>query len=512
MRWINDIATRLISEHPEGVIVVSSGVSPSGAYHLGTLREVMTAEVVARELRMRGRKAQHIHVSDDLDIFRKVPVDIPEEFDSYLGMPLCDIPSPDPAFNGSYADYFVADLAPAAEYLHFDMEIVRAHERYRSGYFVEAIEKALEGVERIRSALETISGRKLEPEWSPVQVVENGRLKNRKFISIDTASKTITYENTDGQEVEIAYDKGEVKLNWRIDWPARWWLLGVHAEPFGRDHATKGGSYDTGVAIVHDVYGAEPPLPIPYNFVNKAGETKKMSKSKGDAVTATDLIRILPSEVLWYFMLRSSPDKLLFFDTSDTLIKLFDEFSELLSKNEKSEDEQHLLDVCLHGIVEPTVSRVPFTHLYASYQASLRDIDTTLEVIGRTEYAHVVKEDEAIIRRELTYIDNWLNTWAPDEVKFDLRGREIESGELSDLQTEFLKGLAEKIKMAPKDADGEWFHKAIYAFKEDLGLQPKELFAALYVVLIDKDSGPRAGWFLSILPRDWLIERLTNLQ
>jgi lysyl-tRNA synthetase class I len=30
-------------------------------------------------------------------------------------------------------------------------------------------------------------------------------------------------------------------------------------------------------------------------------------------------------------------------------------------------------------------------------------------------------------------------------------------------------------------------------------------------VLIDKTSGPRAGWFLSILPRDWLVARLQLL-
>jgi lysyl-tRNA synthetase, class I len=508
MRWLDDIANKLGADHPQGEIVVSSGVSPSGAYHLGTLREVMTAEIVAREMRLRGRDAKHIHVSDDLDIFRKVPVDVPSEFEKYLGMPLCDMPSPDLKFDGSYADYFVSDLEPTAKYLYFDMEIVRAHEKYRSGHFTEAIEKALSGVGAIRKAIEDISGRKLEPEWSPVQVIEDGRLKNRKFISIDAAKKTISYEGLDGKPVDIAYDKGKVKLNWRIDWPARWWLLNVNVEPFGKDHATKGGSYDTGVAIVRDVYGAEPPLPIPYNFINKAGETKKMSKSAGDAVTATDLIKILPAEVLWYFMLRSSPDKLLVFDTAETLIRLFDEFSELLSKAEKSKDEQHLIDLCLYGIDEPTVSRVPFTLLYASYQASLRNVDTTLQIIARTEYVGVVKEDEEVIRRELSYIASWLDTWAPEEVKFELRKSDPKPDEFTQTEVKFLRGLAGKVSEAPENADGEWFHKAIYEFKEELGLQPKELFSTLYRLLINKNSGPRAGWFLSILPRDWLAKRL----
>jgi lysyl-tRNA synthetase class 1 len=68
--------------------------------------------------------------------------------------------------------------------------------------------------------------------------------------------------------------------------------------------------------------------------------------------------------------------------------------------------------------------------------------------------------------------------------------------------------LAKKVETAPADADGEWFHKAIYELKDSTNLAPKQLFSTLYKVLIDKDSGPRAGWFLSILPRDWLIKRL----
>ena len=39
-------------------------------------------------------------------------------------------------------------------------------------------------------------------------------------------------------------------------------------------------------------------------------------------------------------------------------------------------------------------------------------------------------------------------------------------------------------------------------------LELNEILAELYELLIGKNSGPRAGWFLSILPRDWLIKRL----
>lgn len=506
MRWLTNLVDEIVKKYPEGEILVSSGVSPSGTYHLGTLREVLTAETISRELKRRGRESRHMHIVDDLDIFRKVPKGLSEEYEKYLGMPLCDIPAPDGS-EQSYADYYLKDLLVAAKDLRLEMEVVRAHEKYREGFFVPAIEKALGDTEGIRKILEEVSGRELDEQWSPVQVIEDGYLKNRQFIRIDTESKELVYLDKDGKEKATAYDKGQVKLNWRIDWPARWWLLGVKVEPFGRDHATKGGSYDTGKEIVEKIFGMSAPVPVPYNFINRTGDTKKMSKSAGDTVTAADLLQVLPAEIVWYFLLRSSPDKLMFFDQGPTLISLFDEFSELLAKEGKSEGEKLLVQLTQHGIETRTVSNVPFSHLVASYQASLKNPEKTLEVIARTEHRSSVESQRDIILEELRFIDKWLESWAPEEVKFTLQDS-ADASQFNEAEINYFKALAEKVASAPADADGEWFHKAIYDFKETSGLEPKQLFISLYRLLIGKDSGPRAGWFLSMLPRDWLINRL----
>ena len=507
MNWLNKIVDEIIEKHPEGEVIVSSGVSPSGTYHLGTLREVLTAEVISRELKYRGRKCRHIHIVDDLDVLRKVPVEVDKKFEKHLGKPLCDIPAPDGS-DKSYADYFLSGLLEATKGLNLDMEIIRAHKKYREGFFAPAIEKALEATPAIRKILETISGHKLDEQWTPVQVMEEGYLKNRSFVSIDTGRKEIIYLDVKQQQQTIDYAKGEVKLNWRIDWPARWWLLGVDAEPFGRDHATKGGSYDTGIKIAKDVFKINAPLPIPYNFINRTGDTKKMSKSSGGTINASELLKVLPPEIVWYFILRSSPDKLLFFDQGQTLMHLVDEFSELTAKENKSEKEEQLLRLSTHGIKEKTISRIPFSHLVASYQAALHNIDKTLDIIQRTEHGKTVKDDEKVIRRELIYTHEWLDRWAPEEVKFNIEKHPNYFKDFDEKQVKFLKLLSNKIEKAPKNADGEWFHKAIYDLKDVAGLDPKEMFKILYKVLINKTAGPRAGWFLSLLDRDWLIKRL----
>lgn len=504
MHWLNNIVDEAIRFHPEGEILIESGISPSGSYHMGYLREILTCDAVLVELKRRGRKAKHVHFVDDQDGFRKVPSNLPQDYERYLGKPLCDMPAPDGS-SQSYADYCLYPFLKSVEALGVDVVIIRSHQKYREGYFTAAIELVLSLIEETKNVIEEVSGRKLDEQWTPIQVNENGYLKKRPFAGIDTSAKTIQYLDKDGQKQIVSYQTGQVKLDWRLDWPARWWLMGVQIEPFGRDHATKGGSYDTGKGLMERVFKASAPLPIPYNFINRAGETKKMSASKGNGIEMSEVVEVLPPEVVRYFIFRSPPDKLLFFDP-EGVAKLIDEFSELLAKENKDEADRQLIELCTNE-VETIVSSVPFSHLVASYQAALRNSEKTLDIIARTEHRPAVERQREMLLKELSFIDTWLEKWAPEDIKFTLLSN-IETFTFTQTEKGYLQALADKIAAAPENADGEWFHKAIYEFKEQAELKPQELFQIVYRATIGKDSGPRAGWFLSILPRDWLIARL----
>lgn len=506
MHWLNNLLEAAIARQPEGEILVSSGASPSGTYHFGHLRELITCDAIVRALEKRGRKARHMHFVDDLDALRKVPVNIPESYEQYLGMPLCDIPAPDGS-ERSYANYFLDPFIDSVRKIGLNVDVEYSHQKYRDGFFVPAIERSLSSIPQAKQALELISGRKLDEHWTPIQIMERNRLKNRKFVSMNTKNKTIQYIDSEGVEQVAHYDNGEVKLDWRLDWPGRWWQLKVQIEPFGQDHASKGGSYDTGVEIMKRVYEGDAPLPVPYEFVNRTGDTKKMSASKGTGISAEEVTLVLPAEVVRFFMLRYPPSKRLYFDQHEGVMRLIDEYAQLRAKQDPTNEESEILFLCSDGIEQPAVSKVPFSLLVASYQASLNDIDTTLEVIKRTEYKDVVEAEPEIVKNELHFIAEWLNIWAPEDVKFSIKPS-INAQEFTDDERTFLAALATVITDAPADADGAWFHNAIYAFKETGGLPPQQMFAALYKALIGKTSGPRAGWFLAILPREWLIERL----
>ena len=507
MQWLNTIVDELIARYPDGEILIESGSSPSGTYHLGHLRELLTCDAILLELHRRDRQARHIQFVDDLDGFRKVPVNLPPEYEQYIGVPLCDMPAPDGS-KRSAGDYFLQGLIDACETLGVNVEFIRAHIKYREGFYVPAIERSLERIPQARKALENVSGRQLDDSWSPIQVMEQGKLKKRKFLSIDKEAKTLEYENNQGEPQSIAYDAGDVKLDWRLDWPGRWWLQQVRVEPSGRDHMTKGGSYDTGVEIMKDVYEADPPYPVAYDFINMVGDTKKMSASKGTGLDAVEGAQLMPPEVVRYFVLRATPSKRLYFDPVNGIVQLMDEFAAFAAKADKTESEQQLWYICTRGNeARRSVSRVPFSHLVASYQASLKNVDKTVDVIGRTEYAQVAQEETEIIKNELKFIDAWLQKRAPEDVKFALADS-ADSSAFTDQEKDFLDKLSEQIAVAPADADGAWFHNAIYELRDEFSMTPKDMFTTLYRILIGKTSGPRAGWFLSILPRDWLIKRL----
>lgn len=504
MQWLNRVVEEVVARTPKGEILIESGSSPSGQYHLGSLRELAICDAILIELRKRGRRAKHIAYVDDLDALRKIPGNIPSEYEKYLGMSLCDIPAPDGS-EKSYAEYFIQDLKDAAKTLAMEIEFIDSHKKYRGGFFGPAIEKALGESDKIREILEKVSGHKLGEEWSPIQVNEGGYLKKRPFSAIDTSAKTISYQDAKGKEQTTSYDSGQVKLDWRIDWPARWWLLKVDVEPAGRDHSTKGGSFDTGLAISKEVFSIPGPLPIKYDFVNLAGDPKKMSASRGTGVGAAEAVEILPPQVVRFFMLRYPPSKRIYLDPQN-VYRLIDEFEEFMAKPSKTAEEESLAEICVSNL-QKTTSSIPFSHLVATYQASLKNPYKTLDLLRRNTKVSIDEEQSQIITRQLEFVDNWLDKWASDEVKFDLLDK-IDESEFPQEEHSLLNDLAAKIDKAPEEADGEWFHKAIYDLKEERGLRPEQVFKPLYRVLIGKESGPRAGWFLSILPRNWLVKRL----
>jgi lysyl-tRNA synthetase class 1 len=460
--WLDQVVQAAIDQYPEGEIVVSSGISPSASYHIGHFREALTADAIAWGLRQRGREARHLHVVDNFDPLRRRYSFLPEEYDKYVGWPICLVPDPW-GCHSTYVVHFTEEFKAAAHQMGVDMEVVYSYEdQYQTGRMVPYIEQSLAQIPKIRQILSDVSHREPPEDWAPIQIVSDSNSLNEwRYVGHDTKSKLLTYRRPDGSKGELPYNEGRVKLNWRLDWPARWALHNVRVEPFGKEHATKGGSYDTGAEFSRQIFNSTPPLPLPYDTINLVGDTKKMSSSLGNLVTPAEALEVMPPEILRYFVLKSVPKRILYFDSGLGLFNLIDEFSKLeeavLAGQHPEFEQAYQVATAIKG--ERTIARIAFSHLVAVYQAAQGDEARALEILSRTGYEAAVKDQRDIIVREFKFVANWLAKYAPDSVKFSVQDK-LPQTELSQGQQQFLSDLAERIDKA-SNLDGQGAHEAI---------------------------------------------------
>jgi lysyl-tRNA synthetase class 1 len=486
--WADEVAAAVVAGGRDAVL--STGISPSGEIHIGNMREVLTADAVYRALVERGSHARFHYVADNFDPLRRVyPFLDPARYEPHVGRPLSAIPCPCGA-HASYAEHFLAPFLDALERLHVDVEVVRADELYRSGRMVPWIVRALDARERIAAIFAELTGRETGAEWSPFQPVCTAcaRLTSTRVTGHSAAAQTVDYACACGSTGTVSMAGGG-KLTWRVDWPARWMALGVTVEPFGKDHATRGGSYDTGARIIREVFGGEPPHPIPYEWIQLRGKGD-MSSSKGNVLAIHRMLDVVPPEVLRYFVLRERPQRSLTFDPGLALVRLVDEVDDASA----SRDER-ALELSLAGGFEPV--GVPFAHVVVVAQVARFDADTALAILARTGYPHVSR---AALERRLFYARNWLRDFAPDEHRFEVQA-ELPAAvrDLTAPQRRFLATLADRLR---DDMGAEAIHALVYDLAkapEISAAAPAELFAAIYLALLGKPRGPRAGWFLALL-------------
>ena len=79
---------------------------------------------------------------------------------------------------------------------------------------------------------------------------------------------------------------------------------------------------------------------------------------------------------------------------------------------------------------------------------------------------------------------------------------------LSAVQKKALGTLLRYIEASSAMPSGEDLHHFLHGMKESEPISPAELFSAIYLSFLGKPMGPKAGWFLSVLPKDFVEKRL----
>jgi lysyl-tRNA synthetase class 1 len=537
MFWTEDIASRLAqldtksagaSAAAPGVIIINDSKTPSGRVHVGALRGVLIHDAIFRTLREKGMAARYLYGVDDFDPVDEIPKGEDEHFGQYIGRPLCDTPAPGGAV-GDMADFYMREFWEVFGELGVEVEPYRMRDIYRSGQFNEPIDLILRNADKVRRVYKEVSNSDRPEHWHPFQTVcENcGRIATTEVSGYD--GHLVQYRcrpdrmvNTKlglgqgcGHEGKVSPFDGRGKLPWKLEWVAKWVKFGVTIEGAGKDHSTKGGARDVSEGCLRAIYGFEPPMRVPYEFFLVGGA--KMSSSKGIGASARDIADLLPPEVLRFLMIRTKPNSPVNFDVhEDGIIKLFNEFDRY----------QQRVTAGAANADEACVYRLSELHPEGQYQTAnfqlvaalvqLPHLDTVAEVTKRFGRALTDVERrhlDARIRSARVWVDRYAGEEEKTRLQPTLPGR---AQELTQTQRAFLHGLADALSgAAGEDTFTTWEDDAlqskIFEVARLTPIDQPSAFKAIYRVLLDKASGPKAGNLLAFLDPGFVIPRFRDL-
>lgn len=517
MLWFAEIAAQIDPQSPQ---VINDSKTPSGRVHVGALRGVVMHDAVFRSLKARGIPVRYIFGVDDYDPLDELPSGQKEFFEPYLGAPLCNVPAPAGSKAADMAEHFISEFFDVFKELGVEAETYRMREYYREGALDETIDGILARAADVRRIYKEVSGSVRGESWYPFQVVceKCGRIGTTEVSAYDGKEveyacrpNLVKWAKGCGNRGKISPFGGRGKLPWKLEWVAKWRVLGVTIEGAGKDHTTKGGARDVSSACFEQIFGGRPPLNIPYEFFLVGGA--KMSSSKGIGASARDMANFLPPSILRFLILRTQPKTPVNFAlTEEFIVKLFNDFDRLhkraASDPEVRDDEKELYRLC-------EVSPADEAH---AFDANLQLVLTFLQMphvdlkaeMEKRKGGKLTQVEEAHLAQRVRAARYWLDNFAREEDKIHLQtALPARAAELGPVARGFLHLLGEAL------ATETWEDDALQARVFDVArrtpIPQGEAFKAFYRVFLDKDMGPRAGALMAVLERSFVTSRLKEL-
>ncbi len=524
MDWADELALRVRDRGPQ---VVNDSKTPSGTVHVGSLRGPVILDAIARALRANGVETTLLYGVDDLDPMDAQALLTPDAIETEMGKPLAHVPDQAGDGHASYARHhagvFIDTFAGLG--IHPDRYYWMS-DIYPTGDMDPFIRTALDKAALVREIYRRVANVQHPDSWHPLGLIcpVCGRVGTTIVTDWD-GSKVfyecrkdfVTWAAGCGSSGWVSPFGGAAKLPWNLEWAAQWSLFGVTIEPCGKDLSTAGGSRDRSDAIAREVFEREPPLNVPYEFLNIGG--KKMSTSKGRGAAAHEIAEVIPPEQLRFLFLRPRPNHAIDFapEGTDAIPRLFDEFDTFAAATAGREVKGEippgfaatfrysLLDPSADVAAEAAAFRPAFSHVALLAQVPGVDVASRVEA----------EKGSALSPRECDILDErirsaraWLTAYAPDRAVIQVQQTLPAAAEdLDDAQRAFLSSFAAAIGEEPP-RDGEGWQSAIFDAARATDLPPGRAFDALYRVFLGRPNGPRAGWLLASLEVAFVRKRL----
>jgi lysyl-tRNA synthetase class 1 len=523
MFWVDRIFSQIEVSLKEKIasgktLVIRDEKTASGRVHVGSMRALALHAAIAERLDEAGISHVFKYEINDMDAMDGLPVYLDEQvYEKEMGKPLFKIPSPDGKAK-NYAEFFAEEYVAAINEAGFAAEFYRASELYLSGKMNGVIREALDHVKEVRNIYKEIYGTKRTDDWYPLLVIcENcGKLGTTKVTSWDGNKVTYTCYPTAvewakgcGHSGVISPFDGNAKFPWKVDWPAKWKVVGVDIEGGGKDHYSKGGARDVAREVSKRVFDYPEPFGVPNEFFLVGG--KKMSSSKGQGSSAKEIVELVPPHIFRLALYGKDINQQINFDPEgDTIPVLYDQYDRLAENywaGVKDDDYARLFEYIHPDRKVPEAHFLPrFSQVAFIVQMPHMDLE---EEIAKLKGDSLTLEDKREVAQRAEYAKRWLSEFAPEKFVFKLQETLPDATRsLTVEQKQVLSELASFLKSQNTMPDGEAIHHALHNLKEMIKISPGDIFSAVYLAFLGKAYGPKAGWFLSVLDRDFVIARL----
>lgn len=520
--WADRVADQIIRERGDlDVYTCASGITPSGTVHIGNFREIISVDLVVRALRARGKNVRFIYSWDDYDVFRKVPLNMPNQdiLAEHLRYPITLVPDTT-GRDSSYARHHEVDVESVLPEVGIHPEYLYQSERYRANMYAEGMRISLQNRNRLKEILNRYRDEQHkmtddDEYWPTAAFCCKCNKDTTEMVDYD-GEYELTYKCTSCGHVERAdlRTSKEIKLGWRVDWPMRWQYEHTVFEPAGKDHHSQGGSFDTARLVADEVFHWPAPVSFRYDFIGIKGGAGKMSSSSGNVTTLRDVLSVYPPEIVRYLFAGTRPDTEFTISFDLDVMKTYEDYdkterivwgvdkakSDNLFAKEKRIYELSQVD----GMPEEMPYQLTggFRHLCNLLQINGGDIDKVIATIG-----DIKPSQEKAFRTRAKCAWFWITECAPEEFRFALKNPEAADYKKVDLapaELAAVQGICNDVLPVMEGLEDKALAEKVYEVAGNCGLETKQLFTAVYQVLIGKDQGPRLANFMKIIGRERL--------
>ncbi|MAM60909.1 lysine--tRNA ligase [Maritimibacter sp. UBA3975] len=492
--WPFEEARRLAKRYekapPEkGHVLFETGYGPSGLPHIGTFGEVARTTMIRRAFEtISDIPTRLICFSDDMDGMRKVPDNVPQAdmLREHLQKPLTSVPDPFGEYE-SFGHHNNAMLRRFLDTFGFEYEFFSATEFYKSGAFDETLLRAAERYDDVMKIMLKSLREERQQTYSiflPIHP-ETGRVLYVPLKEVNAKDGTITFDDETGREWTLPVTGGNVKLQWKPDFGARWAALDVDFEMYGKDHSTNTPIYDG----ICRALGGRAPEHFTYElFLDDKGE--KISKSKGNGLSIDEWLNYASTESLAYFMYQKPKTaKRMFFDV---IPRAMDEYHQQLAAYPGQTPEQQVAN--------------PVHHIHAG------DVPESRMVVN---YSMLLNLASVASAHDKSVLWGFIRNYAPDATPESHPDLDAAAGYAvryyedfvaptksyrlpTDLEREALEDLRARLAAWEGGNDPEGLQGEVFACGRERFEPMRDWFKALYQVLLGADQGPRFGSFIAL--------------